>query len=104
MDIMSMIKPELLILVPVIYVIGLALKKAKSFSDERIPLVLGIIGILVAGIYVFATTELTGTQQIAMAIFTAIVQGILCAAAPVFGTQIAIQGRKIKEADKTSGI
>ena len=50
--ILSYIKPELLVLVPVLYFLGAGLKKAEAFPDNRIPLVLGIAGILLAALYV----------------------------------------------------
>lgn len=87
------IKPELLILVPVLYLIGVGLK-ASSFKDKFIPVTLGTISIVLSALYVFATTDIEGSKQIAMAIFTAITQGILCAGASVYFNQIYKQLQK----------
>lgn len=38
------IKPELLILIPVLYLIGMGLKKSQSVADRKIPLILGACG------------------------------------------------------------
>ena len=81
------IKPELIILVPVLYAIGAGIKKS-AIADKYIPLILGIVSILLCSLYVFATTDITGTKQIAMAAFTAITQGVLCAAASVYFNQM----------------
>ena len=51
MDYQKYIKSELLVLVPVLYIIGLGLKKSK-LADKWIPLALGI---LAAGASVYAS-------------------------------------------------
>ena len=51
------IKPELLITAVALYFMGIALKEAQAVKDKYIPLILGGVGILVSGIYVFATTQ-----------------------------------------------
>lgn len=89
------IKPELLILIPVLYFVGVAIKKSK-ISDTLIPLILGATGILLAGIYLFASTEIIGVQAVATALFTALTQGVLCAAASVYTNQIIKQAAKGK--------
>lgn len=89
------IKPELLILIPVLYIVGMFLKKSESVPDKKIPLVLLIAGIVLAILYVVATTagELTA-QTVAMAVFTALCQGILCAGGAVMVNQIKVQSKK----------
>ena len=49
MELNEFIKPELLILIPVLYIVGIGLKKSK-LSDTLIPLVLGGIAICSVGI------------------------------------------------------
>ena len=49
LDITDFIKPELLILVPVLYIVGLGLKKT-SLSDKFIPLILGASGVILSAI------------------------------------------------------
>ena len=72
MDFLEYIKPELLILVPVLYVIGMAIKKTALIADKLIPLAVGAAGILLSIIYVLATSDLGSPQAVAMAIFTAL--------------------------------
>ncbi len=95
MNYQEFIKPELLILIPVLYFIGIAIKKS-AIRDALIPVVLGAVGIFVSGVYLLATTEIIGLQGVATAIFTALTQGILCAAAAVYGNQIIKQAIKDK--------
>lgn len=93
MDYQQFIKPELLILIPALYAIGAAIKKA-SIKDKFIPLILGACGVVLAGVYLFASEPITGTQAVATAIFTAVTQGVLCAAASVYADQLIKQAKK----------
>ena len=93
MNYQEFIKPELLVLIPVLYFIGTAIKKS-ALNDTLIPFILGIIGVLLSGIYLFASTEIDGKQAVATAIFTAITQGVLVAAASVYTNQIIKQLEK----------
>ena len=47
MDFLEYIKPELLILVPVLYVIGMAIKKTALISDKLIPLAVALAAAIV---------------------------------------------------------
>lgn len=89
------IKPELLILIPVLYIIGVGFKKSLFILQDRfIPIALGLISILLSGMYIFATTTMTGAKEITMAIFTALTQGVLLAGASVYANQIYKQLKK----------
>lgn len=88
------IKPELFILIPVLYIIGVGVKNSKM-NDEIIPFLLGIISVVFCGLYIFATSDINGSKQIAMAIFTAATQGILIAGASVYCNQLFKQYKKI---------
>ena len=44
MDMMELIQPEMLTLIPVLYLIGVALKRAEVFENKYIPLGLGLLG------------------------------------------------------------
>ncbi len=83
----SYIKPELLVLIPFLVVIGLMLKQADFVRDNTIPLILGIIGVIVAVCYVAGDSTVFN----ATGWFTAITQGILCAGAAVYGHQLVKQ-------------
>ena len=93
-QIMNYVKPELVVVAVVLYFVGMWLKKAETVPDKYIPLLLGVIGILICGIYVIATCSLSGMQNIAMALFTAIVQGILVAGLSTYVNQIFKQINK----------
>ena len=87
------IKPELLILIPVLYLIGIGIKKSEV-KDKFIPLLLGTVAVILSGLYVFATSEITGAKEIAMAIFVALTQGILTAGSSVYFDQLYKQSKK----------
>lgn len=90
MDYQEFIKAELLVLIPVLYTIGIGLKKSKM-KDKYIPIILGLISITLSSIWIFATEDITSVQEIAYALFTAITQGVLAAGASVYANQIYIQ-------------
>lgn len=92
--ILNYVKPELVVLAVVLYFVGLALKKAQAVKDKFIPLILGLAGIALALIWVLATSELSGARQILLAVFTAIVQGILVAGLSTYANQIIKQASK----------
>lgn len=84
------IKPELLILVPVLYILGAAVKRSE-FKDKFIPRIIGAAGIILSCMYVVGTEGVT-----VIGIFTAITQGILCAGASVFVNQLSKQQHKVE--------
>ena len=88
------VKPELLVVAVVLYFIGMGLKKTEKISDKYIPIILGIIGVIFSGIYVIATSDFSGYQSIMMAIFTAVIQGILVAGLSVYANQLIKQAQK----------
>ena len=94
MDIMNYVKPELIVVALVLYIIGIAIKKAEYINDKHIPLILGVIGIVLAAIWVFANVSLNSTQDILMAIFTSVVQGILVAGLSTYVNQLIKQAKK----------
>lgn len=98
MDIIEMLKefirPELLVLIPVLYFIGKGLKKAQTFADKYIPLALGGFGVALAALWVVATSTIASPQDGALAVFTAIVQGVLVAGASVYIDQLIKQAKK----------
>ena len=87
------VKPELLILIPVLYLVGSGFKVSK-FKDNFIPISLGTLGIILSCIYVFATSTIAAKQDILMAIFISITQGILVAGCSVYFNQIYKQIKK----------
>lgn len=92
MDFETYIKPEFLVLIPVLYIIGMIFKRTERFDDRFIPSVLGICGIL------FALIWTIGTDGFSLAaVFTAATQGVLVAGAAVYTNQLFKQYNK--EAD-----
>jgi hypothetical protein len=87
------INPELLILIPVLYLIGTAIRKS-SLANKWIPFVLGFVAVLLASLYVFATTDINGSREIALALFTSVTQGVLIAGASVYANQLVTQFKK----------
>ena len=94
MDYTTYIKPELLVLIPVLIFIGYCLNTSAAVKDKLIPALLAPAGVVLAAVYVLATTNIAAPQDGAQAVFTAIVQGFLCAAGAVFGDQIVKQHNK----------
>ena len=90
-QILNYVKPELVVVAVVLYFVGMGLKQSQAVPDKYIPIILGVIGIVICGIYVVATCSLSGVQNVAMAIFTAIVQGILVAGLSTYVNQIIKQ-------------
>lgn len=80
------IKPELYILVFVLYILGKGLKHSLM-PDKYIPALLGVCGVLLACIYVFSLHP----QNLLAALFSGITQGLLCAGGSVYINQIIKQ-------------
>ena len=92
--IQNYIKPELLVVAIVLYFIGIGIKNTEKISDKYIPIILGVLGVEISAIYIVATSVFNGYQSILMAIFTAIVQGIMVAGLSVYANQIIKQSQK----------
>lgn len=104
-NILEFVKPELLALVPVLYFLGHTLKQAEYFADKHIPAVLGLFGICMAALWVAGTSTLDTPQEILLAVFTALVQGIICAGLSVYCNQLIKQATKGDDEDLiTEGI
>ena len=71
-DILNVLKPELAILIPVCWGIGLLVKSSK-IKNKYIPSILAVTSVLMATLYTFA--DLNGVN-IAMGIFASIAQGV----------------------------
>lgn len=90
------VKPELVVLSFVLYFVGVALKKLKYIADNFIPLILGGVGVLLSLLWVLGTSTLGTSQEICIAIFTAIVQGILVAGLSTYVNQLIKQLGKVE--------
>ena len=87
------IKPELLVLVPVLYLVGMAIKRSE-IRDKLIPWILGGAAIVLSAIWIFANCECATAADIFTAIFTAVTQGVLIAGASVYANQLVKQTGK----------
>lgn len=94
MEFTNYIDPKLLILVPVLYIIGMFIKNSFIIADKYIPLALSAVSVILAVLWLLATSDLTGWQSVLLAAFTAFVQGVLCAGAAVLTNQIIKQNGK----------
>ena len=87
MDWNEYLKPELSVLIPVLYLVGAALKKT-SVGDWRIPFLLGGGGILLAALYLLSTAFPGNGPQLFALLFSAVTQGILGAAGAVYANNL----------------
>lgn len=77
------VRPEMLILIPALVVIGKIFSDADMVKNKYIPMLLGISGIVLSALYTISIYGLSLDG-----IFSGIVQGILCAGTAVYGNQI----------------
>ena len=94
MEITNYIESELYIIVPVLYVMGILFKKSEAIDDRWIPIVLGILGVILACIYKFTAYEPNSAHEILGVIYAGITQGILCAAGSVYANNLIKQMKK----------
>lgn len=92
MNFADYIKPELLILVPVLYVLGAIIKDSETIEDRFIPAILGAVGVFLSLLYVIGSAGIS-----TVGIFTGLTQGILVAGAAVYTNEIITQLRKPSE-------
>lgn len=99
-EIIKLIRPELLALMPLLYAAGMIVKRIEKIPDWCIPLVLLVTGILASVGYVLAQA---GGGVTAAEIIGALIQGVLLAVATVgtnqFVKQIAVKRVDDKEQD-----
>lgn len=96
MDFSQYIRPELLILIPVLNLIGMFFKKARLLNCKYIPLILGGAGIALGAAYAMLFPK-SGCDMLQSALMGAL-QGILCAGMAVYGHQMSRQMKRSKEA------
>ncbi len=83
MELYEWIQPELLILIPVLYLISLATSRYRKISRNR-PLFIELTAILLTGLYFYGTHDFGEVQQILQNTYGAITQGILLAGISLF--------------------
>ena len=93
MEFSKYIEPELLITVPVLYVLGMMIKKS-SIDDKWIPIILGVMGIVLVIAYKLTASFPQTAGEFFGLLFAGITQGILCAAGSVYANNIVKQMSK----------
>lgn len=93
------IKPELMVLVPVLYLVGMMIKKSE-IANKWIPFILGGISVVLTLLYLASQSTDFSLQAILSLIFTGITQGILLAGASVYVNQLIKQGLSSDEDEK----
>lgn len=89
------IKPELLVLVPILWYIGTKIKAAKKIEDWVIPFVLMAISVVIALSYVLIISGLNP-----MAMWVGIMQGLAIAVLEGYFYQIYKQSTKNRKQDR----
>lgn len=90
---MQYVMPELFVLIPVLYALGVLIKKS-DISNKYIPLYLGMLSVVLCTIYVFSATDVYTVKEGLAAMFVSITQGILCASISVYANQLVKQANK----------
>ena len=88
MEITEYIKPELIVVALALYFLDMARRKSSVIQDKYVIFLTGLAGILICSLYVFATCECGGPKDVAMAVFTAVTQGIVVTGVSVYAKQI----------------
>lgn len=94
MGIIDFVKPELMALVVMLWVVGKMIKGIDAIKDKYIPLILGGVGVIIATAYVVGISALSDDQALLSALLSGVVQGILCAGLAVYGNEIVAQLKK----------
>ncbi|MCS6132405.1 phage holin family protein [Clostridium botulinum] len=94
-SILNYVKPELVIVAIALYFLGLGLKNSNTVKDNYIPIILGITGVILSVMWVLATSTINNYQDILMAIFIGITQGVTVAGLSVYVDQLAKQLNKV---------
>jgi uncharacterized BrkB/YihY/UPF0761 family membrane protein len=83
-----------------LYLVGMALRKTSKVNSKYIPILLTVLGVIFILLYIFSTNDLLTFKDVCGAIFSAFVQGVLCAAVAVYANQIFKQLVYSEEKDK----
>ena len=95
-DLTEYIRTELFVLVPVLYALGMLLKRSP-LADWLIPFVLCGTGIVLSFAFFAGSGETIGKT-----LFASVTQGVLCASCSVFANNIIKQFKQRKsESDET---
>ncbi len=93
MEITDYIKPELIVVAAALYFLDMGIRKSGVVKEKLVPLIIGVSGIAICALYVFATCQCAGAAGVAMAAFTSVTQGLIVAGVSIFAKQI-IKGKE----------
>lgn len=93
------VRSELLVVVPVLYILAKILSSSKV-PNRKIPPILLIVSVTLAGIYTFAVMPVDNLKTILMAVFSTLIQGILLSGSAVFSGILGELMKAKKEAVK----
>ena len=91
MDYQNYIKAEFLFLIPVLMLIGAAIKRTERINSKWIPIILGVIGCIGVAVWQLAYESITNWWAF---VLTSFIQGILTAAGAVYSNQIYRQTKE----------
>lgn len=103
MDFKEFIKPELLILIPVLYGIGWFICVTPNIKNWLIPFILWAISIFLTTAYLLGIEFMQAGNNVAAFIFADLTQATLCAAAAVFAANVIKQLTTGKAEDDAGG-
>jgi hypothetical protein len=87
--VLSYIKPEFMVIVCALYVLGRILKQFPKIPNRWIPLILSGFGIFFAGVHIAAVIDTY--QNFHQAVFDCLIQGILCSGMAVYAYELVKQ-------------
>lgn len=93
MEFYEYVKPELLSLLPVLYLMGAALKRS-AFADWKIPFALGGTGVLLANVWLLAAEVPQSAAECVKLFACGAVQGLICAGTAVYAHNLFKQYKK----------
>ena len=84
------VKPELFVLIPVLWMMGMIIKKTKPSSKDKIPLILLVVGIGLTTLWLLGSQlYITNGYDWFNIIFMALVQGTLTAGGAVLAHEVS---------------
>lgn len=96
MNLEEYISPALLVLLPVLYALGGALKKSR-LPDYIIPFVIGAAGVVFACIWLLSRNYPSGIHDLLKTLLMGFVQGLICASVTVYAHNLVKQYKKRDE-------
>ncbi len=93
-ELVSLIRPELLILMPVLCFLGYLIKNKTTIASNNIPFILLGCSVFLTAVWMLGQTPITGFAQAMTLLFSILVQGSLVSAASVFAHQLYKQAKE----------